>query len=176
MAFKELMQDKAFDFKDLQSEKAMENKLEILRRQLESAESIVDRKIIAARIRDLENLKSKVFSPGITQKNTEYLASLTPGTKEHSIALKQSGYASNIFRQADNAAQNYEGDFMYTVDDVLADGPIYYSDWGGLWKNDGTQGDGVYLIEETSEILTVRNGKPVSRKPITIKKDSPKKE
>jgi hypothetical protein len=176
MAFKELMQDKAFDFKDLQSEKAMENKLEILRRQLESAESIADKKIIAARIRDLENLKSKVFSPGITQKNTEYLASLTPGTKEHSIALKQSGYASNIFRQADNAAQNYEGDFMYTVDDVLADGPIYYSDWGGLWKNDGTQGDGVYLIEETSEILTVRNGEPVSRKPITIKKDSPKKE
>ena len=175
MAFKELMQDKAFDFKDLQSEKAMENKLEILRRQLESAESIADKRIIAARISKLEELKNRTYSPGITQKNTEYLASLEPGTKEHSIALKQSGYASNIFRQADNAANNMDGDFAYTVDDVLADGPIYYNDWGGLWKNDGTQGDGVYLIEETSEILTVRNGKPVSRKPITIRKDPPKK-
>tara|TARA_R100001510_G_scaffold24321_1_gene21385 strand:+ start:1 stop:672 length:672 start_codon:yes stop_codon:yes gene_type:complete len=176
MAFKELMQDKAFDFKDLQSEKAMDNKLEILKRQLESAESIADKRIIAARISKLEELKNRTYSPGITQKNTEYLASLTPGTKEHSIALKQSGYASNIFRQADNAAQNYEGDFMYTVDDVLADGPIYYTDWGGLWKNDGSQEDGTYLWEQTSEILRIKNGEVVSRKPITIKKDSPKKE
>ena len=58
MAFKELMQDKAFDFKDLQSEKAMENKLEILRRQLESAESIADKRIIA-RISKLEELKTE---------------------------------------------------------------------------------------------------------------------
>ena len=176
MAFKELMQDKAFDFKDLQSEKAMENKLEILRRQLESAESIADKRIIAARISKLEELKNRTYSPGITQKNTEYLASLTPGTKEHSIALKQSGYASNIFRQADNAANDMDGDFAYTVDDVLADGPIYYNDWGGLWKNDGSQEDGTYLWEQTSEILQIKNGEVVSRKPITIKKDSPKKE
>jgi len=175
MAFKELMQDKAFDFKDLQSEKAMENKLEILRRQLESAESIADKRIIAARISKLEELKNRTYSPGITQKNTEYLASLEPGTKEHSIALKQSGYASNIFRQADNAANDMDGDFAYTIDDVLADGPIYYNDWGGLWKNDGSQGDGTYLIASTSEILTVKNGEPVSRKPITIRKDPSKK-
>ena len=168
MAFKELMQDKAFDFKDLQSEKAMENKLEILRRQLESAESIADKRIIAARISKLEELKNRTYSPGITQKNTEYLASLEPGTKEHSIALKQSGYASNIFRQADNAANDMDGDFAYTIDDVLADGPIYYNDWGGLWKNDGSQGDGTYLIAESSEILKVKDGQVVSRKPITI--------
>ena len=172
MAFKELMQDKAFDFKDLQSEKAMENKLEILRRQLESAESIADKKIIAARIRDLENLKSKVFAPGITEKNTKYLASLTPGSKEHRIAMAQSGFASNIFKQAETEMAKYgEGSGSeYTASDVLADGPLYYEDWGGLWKNDGTQGDGVYLIEATSEILTVRNGEPVSRQKINIAK------
>ena len=157
MAFKELMQDKAFDFKDLQSEKAMNNKLEILRQQLESAESIADKKIIAARIRDLENLKSKVFSPGITEKNTKYLSSLTPGTKEHSIALKQSGYANNIFRQAANAANDLEG-FAYTTDDVLADGPIYYNDWGGLFVQGADQKDGTYLDAKEKEIIVIKNG------------------
>jgi len=157
MAFKELMQDKAFDFKDLQSEKAMDNKLEILRQQLESAESIADKKIIAARIRDLENLKSKVFSPGITEKNTKYLSSLTPGTKEHSIALKQSGYANNIFRQAANAANDLEG-FAYTTDDVLADGPIYYNDWGGLFVQGADQKDGTYLDAKEKEIIVIKNG------------------
>ena len=135
----------------------MDNKLEILRQQLESAESIADKKIIAARIRDLENLKSKVFSPGITEKNTKYLSSLTPGTKEHSIALKQSGYANNIFRQAANAANDLEG-FAYTTDDVLADGPIYYNDWGGLFVQGADQKDGTYLDAKEKEIIVIKNG------------------
>ena len=130
MAFKELMQDKAFDFKDLQSEKAMENKLEILRRQLESAESIADKRIIAARISKLEELKNRTYAPGITEKNTKYLASLTPGSKEHRIAMAQSGFASNIFKQAETEMAKYgEGSGSeYTASDVLTDGPPYYED------------------------------------------------
>jgi hypothetical protein len=86
--------------------------------------------------------------------------------------MAQSGFASNIFKQAENEMAEYgEGSGSeYTASDVLADGPLYYEDWGGLWKNDGTQGDGVYLIEATSEILTVRNGEPVSRQKINIAK------
>ena len=167
MAFKELMQEKGFDFKDLQSEKSVNAAMDRLKLQLESAESIAEKRIIAQRIRDLEAFKNKEFSPGITEKNTRYLSSLEPGTKEHNIALKQSGYANNIFRQAANAANDLEG-FAYTVDDVLSDGPIYYKDWGGLWKNDGSQEDGTYLIEETKEILQVKDGAEVSRKKIQM--------
>ena len=167
MAFKELMQERGFDFKDLQSEKSINAAMDRLKLQLEASESIAEKKIIAARIRDLEAFKNKEFSPGITEKNTRYLSSLEPGTKEHNIALKQSGYANNIFRQAANAANDLEG-FAYTVDDVLSDGPIYYKDWGGLWKNDGSQEDGTYLIEETKEILQVKDGAEVSRKKIQM--------
>ena len=167
MAFKELMQEKGFDFKDLQSEKSVTAAMDRLKLQLETSESIAEKRIIAQRIRDLEAFKNKEFSPGITEKNTRYLSSLEPGTKEHNIALKQSGYANNIFRQAANAANDLEG-FAYTVDDVLSDGPIYYKDWGGLWKNDGSQEDGTYLIEETKEILQVKDGAEVSRKKIQM--------
>lgn len=167
MAFKELMQEKGFDFKDLQSEKSVTAAMDRLKLQLETSESIAEKRIIAQRIRDLEAFKNKEFSPGITEKNTRYLSSLEPGTKEHNIALKQSGYANNIFRQAANAANDLEG-FAYTVDDILSDGPIYYKDWGGLWKNDGSQEDGTYLIEETKEILRVKDGAEISRKKIQM--------
>jgi len=167
MAFKELMQERGFDFKDLQSEKSVTAAMDRLKLQLETSESIAEKRIIAQRIRDLEAFKNKEFSPGITEKNTRYLSSLEPGTKEHNIALKQSGYANNIFRQAANAANDLEG-FAYTVDDILSDGPIYYKDWGGLWKNDGSQEDGTYLIEETKEILRVKDGAEISRKKIQM--------
>ena len=160
MAFKDLMQDKTFDFKDLQSEKAMDRKLDMLKLQLDSAESIADKRIIAARITQLETIKSRTYSPGITEKNTKYLSSLEPGTKEHNIALKQSGYANNIFRQAANAANDLEG-FAYTSDDVLADGPIYYKDWGGLFVNGQDQADGTYLDATQKEIVVIKNGEIV---------------
>jgi hypothetical protein len=160
MAFKELMQEKGFDFKDLQSEKSVTAAMDRLKLQLESAESIAEKRIIAARIRDLEAYKNKEFSPGITEKNTRYLSSLEPGTKEHNIALKQSGYANNIFRQAANAANDLEG-FAYTVDDVLSDGPIYYKDWGGLFINGQDQADGTYLDATAKEIVVIKNGEIV---------------
>ena len=157
MAFKEMMQERGFDFKDLQSEKSINATMERLKLQLETTESIAEKRIIAARIRDLEAFKNKEFSPGITEKNTRYLSSLEPGTKEHNIALKQSGYANNIFRQAANAANDLEG-FAYTSDDVLSDGPIYYKDWGGLFINGQDQADGTYLDAKEKEIIVIKNG------------------
>jgi len=170
MAFKELMQERGFDFKDLQSEKSINAAMERLKLQLETSESIAEKRIIEPRIRDLEAYKNKEFAPGITEKNTRYLSSLEPGTKEHSIAMKQSGYASNIFKQAENEMVKYGegGGSQYTADDVLADGPLYFEDWGGIWKNDGSQEDGTYLILETKEILQVDGGVEKSRKKINI--------
>ena len=172
MAFKQMMTEKGFDFKDLQSEKSLDAAMERLKLQLETTKDVAKQKIIAGRIRDLEQLKSKVFAPGITEKNTKYLMSLTPGSREHTIALAEKGYPSNIFSKANDAMTKYGlgAGSEYTVDDVLADGALYYKDWGGLWKNDGTQEDGVYFIEETSEILKVEDGTEVFRKPISITK------
>ena len=106
---------------------------------------------------------NKEFSPGITEKNTRYLSSLEPGTKEHNIALKQSGYANNIFRQAANAANDLEG-FAYTSDDVLSDGPIYYKDWKGTYS--GQTDDGTYLDVTNKKIII----EAIKIKTINIKK------
>lgn len=170
MAFKEMMQERGFDFKDLQSEKSINAAMERLKLQLETTKDVAERKIIYQRMRDLEAIKNKKFAKGIIQKNTEYLSSLEPDTKEHSIAMKQSGYASNIFKQANDAMAEYGqgGGSEYTADDVLADGPLYFKDWGGIWKNDGSQEDGTYLILETKEILQVEGGVEKSRKKINI--------
>ena len=73
MAFKQMMTEKGFDFKDLQSEKSLDAAMERLKLQLETTKDVAKQKIIAGRIRDLEQLKSKVFAPGITEKNTKYL-------------------------------------------------------------------------------------------------------
>ena len=170
MAFKELMQERGFDFKDLQSEKSVNAAMERLKLQLETTDRVADKKIIAQRLRDLESYRQKTFAPGITEKNTEYLASLKPNTKKHRIAMSNAGFASNIFKQAENEMAKYgEGSgSQYTADDVLADGPLYFEDWGGIWKNDGSQEDGTYLILETKEILQVDGGVEKSRKKINI--------
>ena len=49
MAFKELMQEKGFDFKDLQSEKSVNAAMDRLKLQLETSESIAEKRIIAAK-------------------------------------------------------------------------------------------------------------------------------
>jgi len=162
MAFKELMQDKNFDFKDLQNEKTIDAALERLKLQLETSESNAEKQIIARRMDTLEQIKNKKFAKGIIEKNTLYLSSLEPNTKEHSIALRQAGYANNIFRQAANAFNNLdEGAGAYTSDDVLADGPIYYKDWGGLFVNGQEQADGTYLDATAKEIVVIKNGEIV---------------
>ena len=159
MAFKELMQDKNFDFKDLQNEKTIDAALERLKLQLETSESNAEKQIIARRMDTLEQIKNKKFAKGIIEKNTLYLSSLEPNTKEHSIALRQAGYANNIFRQAANAFNNLDdGGGAYTADDVLADGPIYYKDWGGLFINGQDQADGTYLDATAKEIVVIKNG------------------
>ena len=167
MAFKDMMQDKQFNFSDVKSDKDFDRKMKMLEKQLAATSSDVEKRIIAARIGKLEDLKSRQYSPGINQKNVEYLMSLPDGAKK-TAALKAAGYANNIFRQATNASLNLEGAGAYTVDDVVAEGGIYFSDWGGVWRNDGSQEDGTYIIPGSKEILKIQGGKEIYRKPIAI--------
>ena len=161
MAFKELMQDKAFDFKDLQSEKAMENKLEILRRQLESAESIADKRIIAARISKLEELKNRTYAPSITEKDITYAMGLDKNSPEFVAWLNKNNYASTLEAQVRKSALSDDIGAKMSNAEINALGPLYYNDWGGIFIQGGDQKDGTYLDTKQNEIITIKNGQVV---------------
>ena len=137
---------------------------EFLERKLDNAKDIAEKQIIAQQLKDL----NKRFAPGIIEKNVEFITQLKPGTAKHTAALKQAGYESNIFRAANVAAQDFEGGALSATDiDTL--GPIYYGkDWKGIAKPGQSEEDGVYLLEETQEIVTIVDGKPTKRQKINM--------
>jgi len=160
MAFKELMQDKGFDFKDLQSEKSVNAAMERLKLQLETTDRVADKKIIAARIRDLEAFKNKQFAPGITEKDITYAMGLDKNSAEYTAWLNTKGYAPTLESQVKNRAAALEGRPM-SNSEINALGPLYYSDWGGTFIQGGDQKDGTYLDTKQNEIITIRNGEVV---------------
>ena len=170
MAFKELMQDKSFDFKDLQSEKSINAAMDRLKLQLESAESIADKRIIAARIRDLENLKNKIFAPGITEKDITYAMKLPKNSAEYVAWLNKNNYASTLEAQVRKSANDLEGGAMSNAE-INALGPLYYDDWGGFFIQDGDQKDGTYLDTKMNEIITIKDGQVVEELTQSLKTD-----
>ena len=137
---------------------------EFLERKLENAKTIAEKQITAQQLKDL----NKRFAPGIIEKNVEFITQLKPGSAKHTAALKQAGYESNIFRAANVAAQDFEGGALSATDiDTL--GPIYYGkDWKGIAKPGVSKEDGVYLLEETQEIVTIVDEKPTKRQKINM--------
>ena len=170
MAFKELMQDKSFDFKDLQSEKSINAAMDRLKLQLESAESIADKRIIAARIRDLENLKNKIFAPGITEKDITYAMKLPKNSAEYVAWLNKNNYASTLEAQVRKSANDLEGGAMSNAE-INALGPLYYDDWGGIFIQGGSQKDGTYLDTKMNEIITIKDGQVVEELTQSLKTD-----
>ena len=170
MAFKELMQDKSFDFKDLQSEKSINAAMDRLKLQLESAESIADKRIIAARIRDLENLKNKIFAPGITEKDITYAMELPKNSAEFVAWLNKNNYASTLEAQVRKSANDLEGGAMSNAE-INALGPLYYDDWGGIFIQGGSQKDGTYLDTKMNEIITIKDGQVVEELTQSLKTD-----
>ena len=170
MAFKELMQDKSFDFKDLQSEKSINAAMDRLKLQLESAESIADKRIIAQRIRDLENLKNKIFAPGITEKDITYAMKLPKNSAEYVAWLNKNNYASTLEAQVRKSANDLEGGAMSNAE-INALGPLYYDDWGGFFIQDGDQKDGTYLDTKMNEIITIKDGQVVEELTQSLKTD-----
>ena len=160
MAFKELMQERGFDFKDLQSEKSVNAAMERLKLQLETTDRVADKKIIAARIRDLEAFKNKQFAPGITEKDITYAMGLDKNSAEYTAWLNTKGYAPTLESQVKNRAAALEGRPM-SNSEINALGPLYYSDWGGTFIQGGDQKDGTYLDTKKNELITIRNGEVV---------------
>ena len=160
MAFKELMQERGFDFKDLQSEKSINAALERLKLQLETTDRVADKKIIAARIRDLEAFKNKQLAPGITEKDITYAMGLDKNSAEYTAWLNTKGYAPTLESQVKNRAAALEGRPM-SNSEINALGPLYYSDWGGTFIQGADQKDGTYLDTKANEIITIRDGEVV---------------
>ena len=160
MAFKELMQDKTFDFKDLQSEKSMNAAMERLKLQLESAETIAEKRIIAARIRDLEQIKNKIFAPGITEKDITYAMKLPKDSAEFVAWLNKNNYSSTLEAEVRKIGKSLEEDPM-SNSEINALGPLYYNDWGGIFVQGGDQKDGTYLDTKANQIIVIRNGQVV---------------
>ena len=136
---------------------------EFLEKKLKSSESIAEQNIAAQALRDL----NKTYAPGITEKNVKFLTNLKKGTAEHTAALKQSGFGFNIFQEAKKAAADFEVGKL-TAQDINSLGPIYYDDWGGIFKQGVTDKDGTYLILETQEIVRIKDGKDAGRQKIEM--------
>lgn len=160
MAFKELMQERGFDFKDLQSEKSVNAAMERLKLQLETTDRVADKKIIAQRLRDLESYKQKTFAPGITEKDITYAMKLPKESAEFVAWLNKNNYASTLESQVKNRASSLEGRPM-SNSEINALGPLYYNDWGGTFIQGADQKDGTYLDTKANEIITIRDGEVV---------------
>ena len=165
MAFKELMQDKGFDFKDLQSEKTINSAMERLKLQLETTENVAEKRIIAQRMRDLESYKQKTYAPGITQKDIEYAASLDKNSAEYSLWLNKNDYAATLEAQINKRSNDMTGSPM-SVNEINATGPIYYKDWKGTYS--GQTDDGTYLDVTNKKIITFDGGELIKEETIQI--------
>ena len=165
MAFKELMQDKGFDFKDLQSEKSINAAMERLKLQLETTENVAEKRIIAQRMRDLESYKQKTYAPGITQKDIEYAASLDKNSAEYALWLNKNDYSATLEAQIDKRASDMTGNPM-SVNEINATGPIYYKDWKGTYS--GQTDDGTYLDVTNKKIITFSGGELIKEEVIKI--------
>ena len=163
MAFKELMQDKQFDFSDLKSEKDFDRKMTMLEKQLASAESTAEKRIIAARLNTLEQIRNKIFAPGGTEKDITWAKNQPKGSFEHISWLNKNQYASTLEAEIRKRLNDTSGKTNpMSASEVVAMGTLYYDDWGGKFKQGANQSPGTYFDETTSEIVTIgANGEVV---------------
>ena len=136
MAFKEYMQQEAFDFSDVKSEKDFNRKMAMLEKKLKSAETVAERNIIAQVMRD----QKKQFSPGITKKKLDTLAALDMNSKDYKLALADFGLAPSFDAQVKKDMLSGGGLTIETADTYAQ---IYYPDYKGFLVEGAA--DGMYL-------------------------------
>ena len=170
MAFKDMMQDKQFDFSSLKSEKDFTNKMEMLKLQLDSADSIAEKRIIAARINTLETIKNKIFAPGGTEKDITWAKKQPKGSFEHTAWLNKNNYASTLEAEVRKRLTDMSGKTQpMSAGEVIAMGTLYYDDWGGKFIQGVDQKDGTYFDTTASEIITIQDGKVVESMTESVK-------
>jgi len=150
MAFKEYMQQEAFDFSDVKSEKDFNRKMAMLEKKLESAETVAEKNIIAQAIRD----GKKQWAPGSLEKDLVTLGSLTGSKRREALALK--GYPLDIvtyLREKQNVGSKVTGE------GILGAVEFYYGpEFQGMIGMEDELTDkepGVYLKSDMSSIVII---------------------
>jgi len=150
MAFREYMQQEAFDFSDVKSEKDFNRKMAMLEKKLESAETVAEKNIIAQAIRD----GKKQWAPGSLEKDLVTLGSLTGSKRREALALK--GYPLDIvtyLREKQNVGSKVTGE------GILGAVEFYYGPefQGMIGMEDELTGKepGVYLKSDMSKLVII---------------------
>ena len=150
MAFKDYMQQEAFDFSDVKSTKDFNRKMAMLEKKLESAETVAEKNIIAQAIRDAK----KQWAPGSLEKDLVTLGSLTGSKRREALALK--GYPLDIvsyLREKQNVGSKVTGE------GILGAVEFYYGpEFQGMigMEDELTNKEpGVYLKSDMSKLVII---------------------
>jgi hypothetical protein len=150
MAFKEYMQQEAFDFSDVKSKKDFDRKMSMLEKKLKSAETIAEKNIIAQAIRDAK----KQWAPGSLEKDLTTLGNLTGSKRKEALALK--GYPLDIvsyLKEKQNVGSKVTGE------GILGAVEFYYGpEFQGMIGMEDELKDkepGVYLKSDMSSLVII---------------------
>ena len=168
MAFKDMMQDKQFNFSDVKSDKDFDRKMKMLEKQLAATSSDVEKRIIAARIGKLEDLKAREYAPGNTERDINWAKQQPKGSFEHISWLNKNKYAPTLEAQITSRKNNMTGNPM-SAGEVIAMGTLYYDDWGGKFLQGTEQKDGTYFDVKASEIITIQDGEVIESMTESVK-------
>ena len=159
MAYKEYMQDKSMKFSDIKSEKDFERKKEALQMQLDGADSIAEKQIIANRINQLEkfqfNREQKLGTMGSLQKDIEAFSKMTGDNRVSALAFKK--YPPDI----SSAIKELKMTGDVTPGTIDAYSKLYYGPEykGRIIGNESPTAPGVYLSQDsTTHYFVDENG------------------
>ena len=141
--------------------------LDMLQKKLDSAESIAEKNLISQQIRDL----NKTYAPGITQKDITYGSSLKKGSAEHTMYLRKNKLSPSLVDEVATRknAKDTTGIGTYmSLSEVNALGPVYYTDWQGIFNPETSTSDGTYLDVEKKKIIQFKGGELISEENIAI--------
>jgi len=141
--------------------------MDFLQKKLDSAESVAEKNIIAQQIRDL----NKSYAPGITEKDIKYGSSLEKGSAEHTMYLRKNKLSPSLVDEVATRKSDKEttgiGTYM-SLSEINALGPVYYTDWQGIFNPETSTSDGTYLDVEKKKIIQFKGGELISEENIAI--------
>jgi hypothetical protein len=142
--------------------------MKMLEKQLAATSSDVEKRIIAARIGKLEDLKAREYAPGNTERDINWAKQQPKGSFEHISWLNKNKYAPTLEAQITSRKNNMTGNPM-SAGEVIAMGTLYYDDWGGKFLQGTEQKDGTYFDVKASEIITIQDGEVIESMTESVK-------
>ena len=155
MAYKEYMQDKSMKFSDVKDQKDFERKKEALQMQLDGADSIAEKQIIANRINQLEKFeqanKQRLGTMGSLEKDVTALSKMTGSDRVAALVLKK--YPPDI----SSAVKELKMTGDVTPGTINTYAKLYYGPEyrGRIIGNENPTTKGVYLSQDSTTLYFV---------------------